>query len=192
MIAALVGRIRKSLNRARPARVLSAPSTGFDPTTPVALMHIPKTSGTSLAHGLYESLAPAKPLMWAYDRVLFGQFRAFDSLSPELRRLIYLDQVGMPRDLDFIAGHLSHATLLNHYGTFQHVTVLREPRSRLLSHSLFFRCAQERNTRLDRALWNCVARSRIADSDIDRMGDEALQRNINRYIAANHVPAYGN
>ena len=66
-------------------------------------------------------------------------FGAFDTVSPELLRHIYID--GRLPDLGaaFVTDHIARSTLIARRPGVQHLTVLREPRSRLLSHWLFWR-----------------------------------------------------
>jgi hypothetical protein len=114
-------------------------SQHFNRDAPVAFMHIPRTSGTSITIGLAATLSPRRPLLHAYDGVLFGNFNPFSVVSPELRRLFYVGSREVPSDADFVAGHVSLSTLKAKYPMFQYITFLREPVSRVLSHWLFFR-----------------------------------------------------
>jgi hypothetical protein len=109
--------------------------TSRDPGKPVAFMHVPKTSGVALSTGLLSALAPCRPL-FCMDRVQFGGFTAFRTMSAEVRRTIVLDSALMPADSDFIGGHISFSTLSTRYPEAQFVTFLREPRTRILSHWL--------------------------------------------------------
>jgi hypothetical protein len=113
--------------------------TPYNPTIPIAFMHLPKTSGTSLTQGLVEALRPRSALLYHYDRALFGGFTSFSRLRSEIRETIHLDPSTLPDGPDFIAGHASLSSLNSRYGSWQHITFLREPISRTLSHWLFFR-----------------------------------------------------
>jgi hypothetical protein len=112
--------------------------TPYDPAVPTVFVHIPKTSGVALTKGLTEALAPTRTLS-GFDGVLFGGFRDFDSVAPELRRNIYLDPATLPPDAELVAAHMSVATTITAYRRAQYVTVLREPHSRILSHWLYWR-----------------------------------------------------
>jgi hypothetical protein len=105
---------------------------GFAAGRPLAFMHIAKTSGTALTAGLIETLRPLRPLT-GFDRVMFGGFSDFGSFSDGARMTIFDDGTTLPRDADFLHGHFSHSTLTRYYPEAQFMTVLREPRVRLLS-----------------------------------------------------------
>jgi hypothetical protein len=138
MIASFLDLTRRYLHSGKQS---IPPSAWANCRAPIAFMHIPKTSGTALVHGLAQALSPCNPLMWAYDRVLFGTFDAFETLDQSLRALVHTDTTELPTDVDFVAGHVACSTLRRNYAGFRHLTVLREPRSRLLSHWLYFRSA---------------------------------------------------
>lgn len=110
---------------------------GYDPSRKLALMHIPKSFGTSLTEGLSRAIKPGRAVS-GFDGVLFGQFDAFHTLDIAARAAIHLSPDTLP-DVDFIAGHFGCSTLRARYPCAQVVTVLREPVSRLLSLWLFWR-----------------------------------------------------
>jgi hypothetical protein len=114
----------------------------YDPARPVVFLHMLKTAGTALTRGLADAIAPHRAV-YGIDRVLFGDFEAFDSIDPELRRWIRLDSTGLPSDADFVSGHISFSTLLHRYPTAQRITILREPVSRILSHWLYWRAQSD-------------------------------------------------
>lgn len=95
-------------------------------------MHVAKTSGTALAQGLLEAVAPDRPVT-GFDRVMFGGFTRFASLSPEVLATIHDAPGSLPADADFVHGHFSLATSRQRYPAAQFITMLREPRVRLLS-----------------------------------------------------------
>ena len=103
----------------------------------IGFMHVPRTSGTTLVHEIGRGMG-ARRSAYALDPVLFGDFTDFDSLARPHRRMVHLDARRLPRRADLIAGHLSRATL-RASGRESLMTVLREPRSRLLSHWMFWR-----------------------------------------------------
>ena len=51
----------------------------YDPTRPLAFLHVPKTAGAALGAGLARSLG-AKRALSGFDRVLFGGFEDFSSV----------------------------------------------------------------------------------------------------------------
>jgi hypothetical protein len=119
----------------------------YDPARPLALMHIPKTSGTALTGGLAGAVQPRR-VVGGFDRCLFGAFDRFDTIHPDIRRGIYASPTEVPRDGDFIAGHLAFSTLSASYPGAQLVTFLREPRARLLSHWVYWRTQEPDHTSL--------------------------------------------
>jgi len=102
-------------------------------------MHVPKTSGTAMSRSLIDALRPRVIIQKCFDRPHFGAFHEFDTIGADLRKRIYLDQETIPRDAEFVSGHLSYATLSRSFKQAQFVTVLREPISRILSQWLFWR-----------------------------------------------------
>lgn len=128
-------------SKARPAlpKSFGAP---FDRSAPTVFMHIPKTSGTALMHGLAEAIAP-RHVVRGFDRVLFGDFCAFHSLAPSERSRVYVEPSDLPTDGDFVAGHMAFSTLCRRYSAANYLTVLREPLSRILSHWLYWRAVSE-------------------------------------------------
>ena len=109
-----------------------------DATRAIAFMHIPKTSGTALTQ-LFRQVLQPRLMVFGFDQSLFGGFKAFDTVSQDLRRYIY-PGAPLPVDgADFITGHMAYSTLAQSCATAELVTVLREPLSRLLSHWLYWR-----------------------------------------------------
>jgi len=102
-------------------------------------MHVPKPGGIALTNCLIEGLAPRTPLSEAFDGVLFGGFNSFESVDCSMRRHIYLDPAALPQGADFVSGHISLSTLTQNYAGTNAITVLREPRSRVLSLMLYWR-----------------------------------------------------
>jgi hypothetical protein len=117
--------------------------SSYNAAVPTLFMHIPKTSGLALTRGLRRALAPNRAIEGCFDRVLFGTFRDFDTFAPSERRRIYVEADELPADRDFVSGHFAFSTLLQRYGSANHLTVLREPLSRILSHWLYWRSVPE-------------------------------------------------
>jgi hypothetical protein len=111
----------------------------YNPAAATVFMHMPKASGMALTSGLIGAIAPRRAIAGGMDRVVFGDFQAFDSMDLEVKRRIYLDPASLPPDADFVSGHFSFSTLQQRYATAQYITVLREPVSRTLSHWLYWR-----------------------------------------------------
>lgn len=120
-----------------PPRLYGKPQE-FNRLRPLTFMHVPKTSGTSIACGLVKALAPAA-VVGGFDYSLFRAFGDLSSLQKDLRCQIYTSPASMPKHADFVAGHISFSTLTKAYPTAQRLTILREPMSRVLSHWLYWR-----------------------------------------------------
>lgn len=111
----------------------------FDPARrPLVFMHIPKTSGASITHGLATVLAPTI-VVSGFDRSLLDPGRNLASIDDSIRCHIYTSPTSMPKNADLVAGHFAASTLIEVYPASQRCTALREPFSRLLSHWLYWR-----------------------------------------------------
>jgi hypothetical protein len=108
---------------------------------PLAFMHVPKTSGCALRAGLCEVL-PSTACIAGWDRVAFGAFRSFETMSPEFRQLVY-EALPPANGIDFVTGHIAYSTLIQGRPAARFMTVLRESRSRVLSLWLYWRCLPE-------------------------------------------------
>lgn len=114
-------------------------SPTFDPSIPFVFMHIPKTSGSAMTSAIIAALQPNRTISPVLDRSLFGTFRRFDTLSPEWQEIIRLDDQSLPRDFDYLSGHLSFSSGWDATANRQLFTILREPVSRVLSHWVYWR-----------------------------------------------------
>jgi hypothetical protein len=116
----------------------------FDSLRPLAFMHVPKTCGTAVTHGLVEALAPTV-VLGGFDLSLFGAGYDFSTVDERIRSQIYVSPASMPKHADLIAGHLAHSTLSAAYPLAQRITLLREPITRLMSHWLYWRHLTDQN-----------------------------------------------
>lgn len=99
-------------------------------------LHVPKTGGTSVLAALRAARPDASVSLKSNDTSTFCYgFTAFEKLAPEVRELLLLEE----RELDALSrsdvvfGHFSLPTLLRVAPPDSIATVLREPRTRLLS-----------------------------------------------------------
>jgi len=104
----------------------------------IAVMHIPKAAGHSITGALVRALAP-KRQSGGYDLSLFGEFGKFDSFDDSIKDIIYNESNPLPLDSDLIIGHIARSSLSIAYPSHSIVTIIREPKSRLLSNWLFWR-----------------------------------------------------
>ncbi|MCP3720347.1 sulfotransferase family 2 domain-containing protein [Paraburkholderia sp. CNPSo 3281] len=107
----------------------------------LAMMHIPKTAGTSVMHDISASLKPAVDVR-GFDRTLFGAFNGYSSIS-ERTNVVYQEPADMPANANLVMGHFSHHTLKTRYPDAQYITFLREPLVRVLSLWVFWRCQRD-------------------------------------------------
>lgn len=105
---------------------------------PLVFNHIQKSAGTSLRHALARSIN-ASEVVVGMDRWIFGEFDDFASVSPAFRALVADGPEALPPSPHLVAGHYAVSTTRARYPNAPHMTVLREARSRLISHWLFWR-----------------------------------------------------
>lgn len=138
----LAGRARRELRRgvaAGRAKLATSTSTSTSDGArrPIAFLHVPKCGGTSLAVAVQAALPEHRWAPWTFDPDQFGPY-ADRELSDELRARTLPDP-GAFRDFDAAIGHFSLPSLLARFDAADVVTVLREPRCRLLSHHQYWR-----------------------------------------------------
>jgi hypothetical protein len=104
-----------------------------------------------------------------------ANFRALP-LSPKTNgRRIYIDLAHIPRDVDFVAGHIAYSTLFRRYGSINYLTVLREPISRVLSLWLYWRAMPDDSLARLGAWADYVRRAQEPLKDFLSLGDLACQ-----------------
>jgi hypothetical protein len=118
----------------------------------LAFMHIPKTAGQSITDSLSRSLH-ARCNAPVFDRSLFGAFTGFDTIAPQIKEQIHLRGRCPINGGNFIVGHLAFSTLRAFCPAANFMTVLREPRSRVLSHWIYWRTLSDEHL----ALWGAWA-----------------------------------
>jgi len=104
--------------------------------------HIPKTAGTSLTAALYDALQP-EVFVQGMDTSLAGEFDDFEDFSQVARDMMYLTPEELPADATLVAGHIGPHTTMTRYPGADHITFLRNPRSRLLSQWMHGRALTE-------------------------------------------------
>ena len=111
------------------------------PGRPLVFNHIPKTAGTALTVALGRAVDPQHPFM-ATERNLLGG-REVQALSPAARSIVVSGPEEIPAGSDFVCGHISPATTRARFPHATEMTILREPKARLVSHWLFSRTYQD-------------------------------------------------
>ena len=104
---------------------------------PLAFMQVPKASGSALTVGLCDVL-PSTARIHGWDHAFFGTFREFETMSPGVRQDIY-QSLPPANGPDFVYGQFAYSTLVQGRPAARVMTVLREPRTRLLSLWLYWR-----------------------------------------------------
>lgn len=152
------------------------------PCQPVALMHVPKTAGTSVMSAIATALCPRTDLR-GFDASLFGDFDAWHTMRPSLRAQIYLNADEMPGQADTILGHFAASSLRARFPNARLITFMREPSSRILSHFAFWRAHTDAMLEESGPLWSeRVKRARgsledfLADPSIAPQTDNVLLR----------------
>lgn len=109
--------------------------------SPTCFLHIPKSGGVSIHTALEAALAPGSLAPQRFDTSVFCDFNDFELLCPEARTqvAVSLDEVYSLRRYRAVSGHFSLTTLLQVAPASSITTVLREPRTRLLSLYMYWR-----------------------------------------------------
>lgn len=113
---------------------------------PVVFNHIPKTAGTALTNALVAALDAVR-IRTGMDPYVLGPFVDLDVLGAAARRLVAAGPEELPEQVDLVAGHFTPTTTRARYPGARDLTVLREPRTRLLSQWLFTRAHTDRELR---------------------------------------------
>ncbi|MFL6062317.1 MAG: hypothetical protein ACJ72E_13880 [Marmoricola sp.] len=114
----------------------------YGPGNPLVFSHIPKTAGTSLTAALHDALEPGV-FVQGMDQSLAGDYEEFDQFSTVARDMMYLSPEEIPADATLVAGHIGPATTMARFPGADHITILRNPRSRLISQWMHSRSLTE-------------------------------------------------
>jgi hypothetical protein len=108
---------------------------------PRCFLHLPKSGGMSIHAALEAALAPGSLAPQRFDTSVFCDFNDFELLRPEARSQIAASpgEIQSLRRYRAVSGHFSLPTLLQIAPASSIATVLREPRTRLLSLYLYWR-----------------------------------------------------
>jgi hypothetical protein len=107
-------------------------------TPTLVFMHVPKCGGVSFIQALSRS-TNAKTVCGGLGDILFGTFDNFDLLDEKIRQSIYVNDRPAGASSDLVAGHFALSALKEWCPRGRFLTIMREPRIRLISHYLYWR-----------------------------------------------------
>lgn len=137
-------------------------NAAFGATRRLGVVHIPKSAGSSVSAALENALADRSWSPYDFDPVLFGPFRNEPVPPTEVPRV--LPDPAQLREYDAASGHYALSTMLVGFDPADVVMLLREPRSRLLSHYEYWR-GLPANLRDPDSTWSVTAHARELDFD---------------------------
>ncbi len=99
----------------------------------LGFVHMPKAGGSWLMGDIEAILRPLN-VTGGIDRSQTGSFTAFSTIPSAFRTGVIVDPMEIPAEADLIAGHFAPQTIESRFPGSNLITVLREPRARLMSH----------------------------------------------------------
>ncbi|MBO9521841.1 MAG: hypothetical protein J7518_09910 [Nocardioidaceae bacterium] len=139
--------------------------------------HIPKCAGTAITGALQAALSPVRPVYYL-DRALVGGYDDFSQLDPVARSRFVFSPEELP-DADYVHGHITPGTTMARYPDAPHVTILRNPHSRVISQWVHGRSL----TDLDLRHWGPAYAFRIARRPLgEYLRHEMIAPNIDNTI----------
>ncbi|MGH2871108.1 MAG: hypothetical protein ACRDL5_01440 [Solirubrobacteraceae bacterium] len=108
---------------------------------PLCFMHVPKSGGTSVGIALERVLPEGGIGPKRQDATLLCGFTDIERLGPRIREMLVVEpsEVDALAEHQIVSGHFALSTLLAVSPPSSIATVLREPRSRLLSNYAYWR-----------------------------------------------------
>lgn len=106
---------------------------------PLVFNHIPKTAGTSLVSALRAAVQPEAEA----EFVDMSLTRSLEGVDDVTRSLFVQTPEDLPADATFVIGHLAPSTTRARYPDGEHVTFLRNPQARVISHWLHVRATSQ-------------------------------------------------
>lgn len=109
--------------------------------TPTCFLHVPKSAGLSILAALKVALPPGSLAPQSFDTSLFCDFNDIEILPPDIRSMIAVGsrEIEAMSSYRAIAGHFCLGNLLKLTDARSICTILREPRTRLLSFYMYWR-----------------------------------------------------
>ena len=128
----------------------------------IGVLHIPKSAGSSVSASLVEAMGDRSWSPYVFDPALFGPLRG-ESVPPTEVARVLPNPVRL-RDYDAASGHYALSTMLAGFDPADIVMLLREPRTRLLSHYEYWRGLPV-NLRDTNSTWSIIEYARELDFD---------------------------
>lgn len=152
--------------------------TTLDPGRVVVFNHIPKTAGSSV-RDVVRSAMGAERAVYCIDQSLVGGYVDFSALATSVRPQFVFSPDEMP-DADFVSGHISPGTTKVRYPHARHITILRNPQTRVISQWVHGRSL----TDLELRHWGTALAFRAARWPLQRyLNDDMLAPNVDNTIA---------
>ncbi len=126
----------------------------------LGVLHIPKSAGSSVSAALESALDDRTWSPYDFDPALFGPLRDEPVPPTEVPRV--LPDPARLADYDAASGHYALSTMLAGFEAADIVMLLREPRSRLLSHYEYWR-GLPADLRDSNSTWSVTAHARELD-----------------------------
>lgn len=104
----------------------------------IVFVHLPKCGGTATTNALRRALKPRSEY-FGHSISTFGHFEAFETCSDACLKTIVREASDLPPGADFVCGHLQYQFTRQAYPDHRFLLLMREPRSRLVSHWLYWR-----------------------------------------------------
>ncbi len=104
----------------------------------IVFVHLPKCAGTATTNAIRRAMSPKSEYI-GLSISTFGCFEEFDTISDACRNTIVWNADDLPSGPEFVYGHLQFQFTRKAYPAHRFLLLMREPRSRLVSHWLYWR-----------------------------------------------------
>jgi len=104
----------------------------------IAFCHVPKAAGSSVRAAVANEVGADRVAPFQLDRTVMGSFDDFEQVRPDIAAIVLRDSPDALGPYQAALGHFSVTTLLGAFDAADIFCLLREPRSRLVSHFSFW------------------------------------------------------
>ena len=165
-----------------------APSEGgHTDVRPFAFVHVPKCAGSSMKLALRSVTPEHRWAPWTFDPTQFGPL-VEATLTDDLATQTVPDPAAL-QGFDAAMGHFSLPTVLAAFDASDVVTVLREPRARLLSHYEYWRHLSEAE-RERNGPWADMTRTAQREAFHEWLADDAVAYQSDNLFIRQLAPAH--